>query len=571
VSAATAGAAPASGRALLARALRRNARPVVLSFVLMSLWQLSEAMVPVVVGQLIDAAVVTGSAGALLWWGSLLVVAFAALMVFYRYGALIAYRVDQAEGNRLRSEVAQHVLRPVGARTGKLSGDTLSLATNDADGVGTLAQSAGNVLSAVAAVAVSGAVLLHIDTVVGVTVLLGVPVVTAVTQLVTPVIARRSQEQRGHVAETSATAVDLVHGLRVIKGVGAEDEAAKRYALRSQVAKSAGVRVAGSQALLKSLSTGLSGLFLAVVTLLAGRRALDGSITVGELITIVGLTQFYAAPVHILGQTGAIVAESFAAANRISGFLATPPLLTAGTSRTRSTVPALRLDGVTAGALKDFSLHTRPGELICLVVDDPTSTGSLVGLLAGELPAGSPSQVRLDGTPLQELSPQARGENLLVNPHRAELFHGTLRDNLDPERRRGDAELLKVLEAVSARDIVGLHAGGLDQPVTAKGSTYSGGQRQRISLARALAAEPPLLVLDDPTSAVDAVTERRIASGIKELRHSGETRTTVIITTSPALLSQADRVVLCTDGRVAAIGSHRELLDRPEYEEMVLR
>ncbi|WP_431926378.1 ABC transporter transmembrane domain-containing protein [Nonomuraea jabiensis] len=539
---------------------------------MLSVWQLSEAMVPVIVGELIDHAVGTGSVNALIMWGSLLTLAFASLMLFYRYGALIAFRVDQLESNRLRFEIAEHVLQPLGARTGKLPGAILSLATNDADGVGTLAQSAGNVLASLAAIVVSGVVLLRINIVVGLTVLLGVPTVLLVTQLITPVIARRSREQRGQIAATSATAADLVHGLRVIKGIGAEDESAARYQKQSQVAKVAGIRVAGSQALMKSLSTGISGLFLAVVTLLAGQRALDNVISVGQLITIVGLTQFYAAPVRTLGQIGALVAECHSAAARIAHFLGTPPLLTAGTAQLQLTAPTLSLDGVTVGELRDFSLTSQPGELLCLVVDDPSTTRALVRLLTGEIFADDMTgQIHLNGTPIGELSALARAEQLLVNPHHTELLHGTLRGNLDPDGRHDDAGLTSILDAVSAQDIVHLHELGLDQPVAARGGTYSGGQRQRIALARALAADPPFLVLDEPTSAVDAVTEQRIAVGIRALRHDRGSRTTWIITTSPALLAQADRVVYCEGGRVSGIGSHQALLDRPKYEELVLR
>lgn len=566
------GPAPASARGLLVRALRRNARGVMVSFTLLSVWQLSEAMVPVMVGELIDRAVVTGDVGAFVEWGSLLALVFGSLIVTYRYGALIAHRTDQFESNRLRAEIAGHVLRPLGARTGRLPGATLSLATSDADGVGMLAQSLGNAFASAAAVAVSSVVLLRIDVVVGLTVLLGVPLVVLVTQLITPVISRRSRDQRGQIAATSATAADLVRGLRVVKGIGAEGESAARYREQSQVTKVAGIRVAGSQALMRSSATGLSGLFLAAVTVLAGQRALDQAITVGQLIAIVGLTQFYAVPIQTLGQIGALLADSHAAAARIVDFLRTPPLLTAGTARPSRAVPTIALERVTVGALRDFSLTSRPGELLCLAIDDPATTGTLVRLLAGEIPAGDVTgTVHLDGTAIGKVSVLARGEHLLVNPRQTDLLHGTLRGNLDPAGQHDDADLTRILDAVSARDIVGLHESGLDQPVTAKGGTYSGGQRQRIALARALTADPAFLVLDDPTSAVDAVTEQRIARGIRALRHASGSRTTWVITTSPALLAQADRVVYSEGGRVAGVGAHRELLDRPEYEELVLR
>ena len=567
-----AGPPPASSRELLSRVLRRNARALAASFALLSLWQLSEAMVSVIVGGLIDNAVASGDVGALLTWGALLALVFASLMYTYRYGALIAYRVDQGEANRLRTEIARHVLGPRGARTGKLPGATLSLATGDADAVGTLCQSAGNTVASAVAVAVSAFVLLRIDVVIGLTVLLGVPLVLFLSQLITPAISRRSRNQRSRIAATSAAAADLVRGLRVLKGVGAEREAAARYREQSQVAKVAGVRVAESQALMKAVTTGLSGLFLAGITLLAGKRALEHSITIGQLIAIIGLTQFLAYPIQTLGQIGALVADGHASAARIVKFLRTPPLVSEGTKRPPLVTPALTLDQVTVGALHDFSLASHPGELLGLAIDDPAATRTLVQLLACEISTEETSgEVQLGGMSIDELTVPARRQRLLVNPHQTDLLHGTLRGNVDPEGRREDSDIAQALDAAAAHDILRLHEQGLDQPVAAKGSNYSGGQRQRIALARALAADPSILVLDNPTTAVDAVTEQRIALGIKALRHRSSTHTTWVVTTSPALLAQADRVVYVEGGRVSGTGTHRELLRCPGYEELVLR
>ena len=141
-----------------------------------------------------------------------------------------------------------------------------------------------------------------------------------------------------------------------------------------------------------------------------------------------------------------------------------------------------------------------------------------------------------------------------------------LADRID-ERGNGDVE--KALFTASAEDILDSLPGGLDSVVTEKGRSFSGGQRQRLVLARALAADPEILVLVEPTSAVDAHTEARIARRLREARAG---RTTVIAATSPLVLDQADKVVLVRGGRVVAEGTHRELLaDRPDYRETVTR
>lgn len=563
---------PTAALGLLWRTLRRNALGVVASSGLLTVWQLSEALVPVVVGQFIDHAVVTGSVFALTWWGLVLVLVFASLILTFRHGATIAYRVDQLEAHRIRIEVADHLLRPEGARTGMLPGAAVSVATNDAEGVGTLAQSTANTVSAFLVVGASAILLLQIDVPTGLTVLLGVPLILTATQFTTPMIARRSRAQRDQIATASAVSADLVEGLQVIKGIGAEDEAAARYRTWSQTAKGAGIRVAASKALQTALSTGLSGLFLAVVTLLAGARALDGSITIGQLIAIVGLTQFYAAPIQALGQVGSLIAESHAAAGRIVDLLSTPTLVLAGDNPESPKAHDITMNQVTVDGLFEFSLTSPQGEMLCLAIDDPTTTRTLMRLLASELsPDGFAGEVRLGGSRLEQLTIGARNDYLLVNPHHADLFQGTLRSNIDTKCQHDDLKLERFLSAAAALEILRSNEGGLDQPVTAKGDTFSGGQRQRLALARALAADPPILVLDNPSTSVDAVTEQQIVEGISSLRHSTSKRTTWIITTSPVILARADRVVYVSHGRATAIGTHSELLNHPQYAELVLR
>ncbi len=163
--------------------------------------------------------------------------------------------------------------------------------------------------------------------------------------------------------------------------------------------------------------------------------------------------------------------------------------------------------------------------------------------------------VRVGGQEVAELSVEAVREHLLVNPYDAEIFAGTLRTNIDPSGR--SRTVPEAVEASMLTDVVALHPEGLDYAVRDRGANLSGGQRQRLSLARALAADSDVLVLHDPTTAVDAVTEQLIARNIARLRRG---RTTLVITSSPALLDAADRVLVLDDGVITAEDTHRNLL-----------
>ena len=157
-----------------------------------------------------------------------------------------------------------------------------------------------------------------------------------------------------------------------------------------------------------------------------------------------------------------------------------------------------------------------------------------------------------------------------VSAHEAELFDGSLGDNVRAAAPQ-DAAAERVDAALAAADVADVAAalpGGLDGALGERGRSLSGGQRQRVALARALAADAAVLVLHDPTTAVDAVTEARIAARLRGLRAG---RTTIVVTSSPALLAAADRVVLVAAGRASAIGRHADLLrDDPAYRAAVL-
>lgn len=183
--------------------------------------------------------------------------------------------------------------------------------------------------------------------------------------------------------------------------------------------------------------------------------------------------------------------------------------------------------------------------------------------------AGAAWGVSLGGVDLADLPLEQTRQLVLVSDTAAHVFAGTLQEAVDPHGRLTREQAEAALHAAAAEDVYDILPGGWQGVLDERGRGLSGGQRQRLVLARALAAQAPVLVLVEPTSAVDAHTEARIAQRLPVHRRG---QTTVVMTASPLLLHHADRVAYLVDGRVAATGTHDELVDtHPGYRATVLR
>lgn len=523
-------------------------------------------MVPLVLGQAIDRAIEPGEWSSLALWLGVLAVVFVWLSFSWRYGHRVAMRVEERASHDLRLLVARRVVHPGGGLSAsRMPGELLNIATSDARQAASVAVLVAANAAAVAALLVAAVILLRVSPGLGLLILAGLPPIVGVLHLLgRPLEARASQEQ-AEAARAAGIATDLVSGLRVLKGIGAERAGAQRYLHASGASRDAAVRAARLFAGYEAMAMLLVGAFLALVAYVGGRLALAGEISVGDLIAAVGLTQFLIGPFTRLAYSGAMLARARASAERIAAVLATPYGAEGGDTLLPTPQGALAFEGVTHGTLRDFSLAVAPGEMVSIVAPHGSDAQTLVQLLAREDEAAS-GRVLLEGAPLPSIDLAAARAALVVAPHDAAIFAGPLRENLAPWSPSA-ADLERIAEATAADEVVGALPEGWDSHVTERGRSLSGGQRQRIALARALAADPPVLVLHDPTTAVDSVTEARIAAGLAEARPH---RTTIILTTSPALLAASDRVVLVLDGQVAAEGAHEELTHTsPEYREAI--
>ncbi|MFF0154543.1 ABC transporter transmembrane domain-containing protein [Micromonospora sp. NPDC005203] len=562
-----------TGGVVLRRALRRQRRRVVLGVALLCTHQAAEALVPVAIGVVIDRAVATGDGGALLLSLAGLAGLFTVLAFAYRTGARLAYAAVEHEAHATRVDIVRSALDPRGHGSGMRDGELLSVTASDAELSALVVRVAGLTAAAFTAIVVAAVALLVVDIPLGLGVLVGVPLLVVALHRMAPLLTRRSTAQQEALAATTALAVDLVTGLRVLRGIGAQDHAARRYAGASRHALDVTLRAATTKGLHLGLTTLVNGLFLAAVAGVAGWLALQGRLTIGELVAVVGLAQFIAEPVQTLGYCVQLFAMARASAGRVARVLGAAPATRPGSAGPPAPSPSrLALDGVRYAGLHDVSLHVRSGEVLGVLAYDPGDAEALVTLLSGGVPRPDyRGSLCVDGVPADELHIDAVRAAVLVEQHDVALFEGTLRANLSAGAHVDDTLLWSAVRAAAAEDVLAAHPHGLDRLLTERGANLSGGQRQRIGLARALVADPPVLVLHNPTTAVDAVTEGLLAEGLAAARGAAD-RGTVLITTSPALLRATHRVAVLDRGRIVAEGPHERLLATDtRYREEVLR
>lgn len=512
-------------RGLTWRVVRAAPRYSVPAAALSITHQVGEALVPVIMGLAIERAVATGDPLQLVLWLVVLAADFLMLSFSWRFGSRLAELGTLAVQHRLRTTVAAHLMRraPRAGRPSEQPGVALSLATSDANRLSEAVSIGVYPVGQLAAVLFGGAVLLTLSWPLGLAVLVGAPLLLWLTERAGRTLRDRSGAEQRAAAAAAGRAADLLSGYRVIRGIGAEAEAARRYRQASRTALADTVRARRAEGVFGGAMSIVTGLFLTAIAVCAAVLALSGSLSVGAFVAVVGLAQFLIDPLRVLAlYTGAWWASSTASAARLLDVLRDTEPDVEGVEASRAPARPAEQSLLAAGSPTDDladDLAVRPGEFVVVAC-------------AGERSVAVAAALR------------ARHPDALHAPHVAHLFAGTVAENVAPPG--ADAETLAAaLRAAACDDLAGILPQGLDSRVGENGTALSGGQRQRVALARALAHDPDLLVLHDPTTAVDAVTEARIAERVHASRRH---RRTLVVTRAPAFAAVADRVVHVPEG-----------------------
>ncbi len=531
-------------------------------------WMVAQALIPATISQAIDQGIIAGDSGALWRWS-------AALLGLAALTALAgAARHQMAVTNWLRAAFRSvQLLGWHGADTGEAlprhtpTGDVVAAVASDSMRLGGLYDTSARFAGAIVSYVVVAVILLRASQPLGLVVLIGVPVLVGLLSFIVRPLQRRQAQQREESGRLIGLGADTVAGLRVLRGIGGEATFLNRYAAQSQQVREVGFRVAGMQAALDSAQVLLPGVFVVLVTWLGARFAIDGRITPGQLVAFYGYSAFLVMPLRTATEFVDRATRAFIGARKIITVLRVQADHADSPDTTTTSMPprsALLVDDRSG-------LVVRPGQFLAVVSARPEESAALADRLGrfGTDVAG----VTLGGIPLTDLPLGKLRGRILVSETDPRLFTGTLREELDPWSTHQDAQILDALAVASGEDVLEALADGLDSEVEERGRSFSGGQRQRLALTRALLAEAPTLVLVEPTSAVDAHTETRIAARLAEFRAG---QTTVVMTASPLVLDRADRVVLLDEGRVVAEGTHHELMHRGDeasaaYRAVVVR
>lgn len=498
------------------------------------------------------------------------------------------------------------------------SGEIVAAATTDNNRLGNLLYMIPEMMAATASFILAVVLMMPISVPLGLVVAIGLPITIGLMTFIIKPLQVRLDAQREERGKLTTLASDAVVGLRVLRGVGGEDSYIQRYIDQSDKVRDTGIRVAGLQAFLGGLATAVPGLFTAIIVGSGLWQVYNGSMTYGELVSFYGYTSYMAIPIHQATGFLAWYSDAKVAADRIGKVMAIEPLTSDAMVDSGATAsvptnhdgersPAERnptFDWASA-SLRDgqSGVEIRPRRHTAIVAANPDISANLLERLARtddrhEVVAWWPGGASI---PLHAFELSEIRKGIVLSDAIAQLFQGRLRSNLEANnaawpvprgvgRQMGDTgdgsgvanrdhknnpiaipdtDLMLAMIAADGSDIVQSLEEGLDGYVAERGRSLSGGQRQRVALARAILTQAPVLLLVEPTSAVDSHTESRIAARLNAERRD---RTTVVVTASPIMLGEADEVIFLDEhGMEAARGTHAELLNDSRYHAVVHR
>ena len=569
--------ATAGGRALLLGQVRELKWWTIWGTLAGLLWTLGKVAVPMLVQRAIDDGIERPD-GDLLYWSILILVAGLVAAVFTGVRRYLAFRVARSAETTLRDRLFAHLQRlHFGFHDHAQTGQLMSRANTDLQQVQAFLVMIPLTISNFLTVVLSTVALFAMHLQLAIAAVIGLPLVNYLGRKFGTKIGPAVMEVQEESAQLASVVEESVAGVRVVKGFGAE---------RLQVArlhKEADDVYDASMETVRIRSTFLPAMelvpnigFIAVLGY-GGHLVIDGNLTVGELAAFNVFVGLMIWPLRMLGMILAQAKRATAAAQRVHDVLVTEPRVV--DSPGAKPLPAggghVRFEQVTFGyaeglahpVLDGLELDIAPGTSVALV----GATGSGKTTIARLIPRFYDivgGRVLLDGADVREVQLHDLRRAVATVFEDTFLFSDTIAANIafaDPEADMAAIE--RAARLSGAHEFVSRLPQGYETEIGERGYSLSGGQRQRIAIARAVLADPRVLILDDATSAVDPTKEHEIRDALEEVMRG---RTTIVIAHRPATIALADRVVLIDEGKVAADGTHESLLrDSERYREVL--
>jgi ABC-type multidrug transport system fused ATPase/permease subunit len=387
------------------------------------------------------------------------------------------------------------------------------------------------------------------------------------------------QEERVKELESNLISrlYEIFSSIRLVKSFAREPLESRRYAEAGNTTMRARIAVTWKQGLFGLMVATTTILGTALVLIVGGLHVMQGRMTVGSLIVVINYLGAVYGPLSAIAFTTGQLQSAVAGARRVRAMLALEP----ETNDPPGAIDAGAIGGDVVfdnvsfsypdgtDVLHDISFAARPGQMVAVVGLTGAGKTTLVSLIPRFYPPTT-GRVLIDGIDVRQYRLRSLREKIAIVPQDAVLFSGTIKDNLRYGRLDAtDAEIEEAARAAHAHEFVSRLPKGYDTPVAEAGGGLSGGERQRLSVARAVLKDAPILILDEPTSSLDAISEEIVFSALKRLRAG---RTTIVIAHRLSTVRDADAILVLDGGRISAFGRHEELLQTSQlYRRMCAR
>jgi len=524
---------------------------------------------PYLAGRAVDDGIRAGDLGAL----NVIVALFVA-SALVNWGATYVQTylvnwVGQRALQDLRGRIFAHLERlSIGFHSRNKAGVLISRLTNDVqaldqlvtDGVVTLFSASLTLLG-------TAAILVALDPGLALVTFLTFPVLLAGSLAYRIASTGAYRLTREKIAYVTAYLQETLSGVRVVRAFGQEPRHKGRFAELNEENRAANMKTVYLNAAYFPSVELLSAVATAVILLYGGAQALDGAVTIGVLVSFVFYLQSFFDPIQQLSQLYTTYQAGMAALDKVFELLDEEPDL--GDKPDAVELPRvrgeIRLDDVSFSygddgewALRDVDLTVPPGQTVALV--GATGAGkSTIAKLVARFYDPTEGRALVDGHDLRDVTEHSLRSQLGVVPQEGYLFSGTIRDNIAFGRPdMSDEEVREAARAVGADEFVERLPDGYDTEVGERGGHLSAGQRQLVAFARAAAADPRILILDEATSNVDVHTESRVEHGLRRLLAG---RTAIVIAHRLSTIRGAGRILVLDKGRIVEQGTHDELID----------